>query len=168
MRRTLGEWTFAALITLLGLIFVGDYQLGWPASRTWPAFLIVWGRLKAAAGMVGERSEADYSEVPLPRRPSVFGPALLILLGVALLLNNYYDRFALWTLIANGWPWILVAWGGSWMVEDALARASDARRPRPLGVGSVVLALLVCLVGMSVHGAFGHDGFLALVAGSPH
>jgi len=158
MRRTLGEWTFAALITLLGLIFVGDYELGWPASRTWPAFLIVWGSLKAAAGMVGERSEADFSEVSLPRRPSVFGPALLILLGIALLVNNYYDRFSLATLIADGWPWLLVVWGGSWMVEDAIARSVHRRQPRPLAGGALVLALLVCLIGIGIHGAFGAYG----------
>ncbi|MDA0207647.1 MAG: hypothetical protein O2795_20215 [Acidobacteria bacterium] len=160
MRRTLGEWTFAALIALLGLIFVGDYQLGWPASRTWPAFLIVWGCLKAAAGMVGERSEADYSEVSLPRRPSVFGPRLLILLGVALLVNNYYDRFSLSTLIADGWPWILVVWGCSWMAEDAIARSVHTRQPRPLGGGALVLALLVCLIGIGLHGAFAAYGIL--------
>ena len=158
MRRALGEWTFAALITLLGLIFVGDYQLGWPASRTWPIFLIVWGCLKAAAGMVGERSELDYSEVSLPRRPSVFVPALLILLGLALLVNNYYDRFSLSTLVADGWPWILVVWGGSWMAEDAIARVAYTRQPRPLGGGALALALLVCLVGIGVHGAFGAYG----------
>ncbi|MDA1235179.1 MAG: hypothetical protein O3A53_10295 [Acidobacteria bacterium] len=158
MRRTLGEWTFAALIALLGLIFVGDYQLGWPASRTWPAFLIVWGCLKAAAGMVSERSEADYSEVSLPRRPSVFGPALLILAGIVLLVNNYYDQFALSTLLAEGWPWVLVVWGGSWMAEDAVARSVHTRQPRPLGGGALVLALLVCLIGIGIHGAFGAYG----------
>lgn len=158
MRRALGEWTFAALITTLGLIFVGDYQLGWPASRTWPAFLIVWGSLKAAAGMAGERSETDFSEVPLPRRPSVFGPALLILLGIALLVNNYYERFSLSTLMAEGWPWILVVWGGSWMAEDAIARSVHARQPRPLGGAALVLALLVCLIGIGIHGAFGVYG----------
>ena len=155
MRRALGEWTFAALITLLGLIFVADYQLGWPASRTWPAFLIVWGCLKAAAGMAGERSETDYSEVALPRRPSAFGPVLLILLGIALLVNNYYDRFSLSTLLAEGWPWILVLWGGSWMAEDAIARSIYARQPRPLGGGALVVALLVCLIGFGIHGACG-------------
>ena len=158
MRRALGEWTFAALITLLGLIFVGDYQLGWPALRTWPIFLMVWGFLKAAAGMVGERSEQDYSEVSLPRRPSWFVPALLILLGLALLVNNYYDRFSLSTLVADGWPWILVVWGSSWMVEDAIARSAYARQPRPLGGGALVLALLACLVGIGVHGAFAAYG----------
>jgi hypothetical protein len=158
MRRALGEWTFAALITLLGLIFVGDYQLGWPASRTWSVFLIVWGCLKAAAAMAGEKSEADYSEVPLPRRASVFGPVLLILLGIALLINNYYERFSLSTLIADGWPWLLVVWGGSWMVEDAIARSVYGRQPRPLGGGALVLALLVCLIGIGIHGVFGAYG----------
>ena len=158
MRRALGEWTFAALITTLGLIFAADYQLGWPASRTWPAFLIVWGCLKAAAGMAGERPEANHSEVPLPRRPSVFGPVLLILAGLALLVNNYYDRFSLSTLMADGWPWILVIWGGSWMVEDAIARSVYRRQPRPLGGGALVLALLVCLIGIGIHGAFGAYG----------
>lgn len=158
MRRALGEWTFAVLITVLGLIFVADYQLGWPASRTWPTFLIVWGCLKAAAGMVGARSESDYSEVSLPRRPSVFGPALLILLGIALLLNNYYDRFPLSTLAAEGWPWVLVLWGGCWMAEDAIARSLYARQPRPLGGGALVVALLVCLIGIGMHGAFAAYG----------
>ena len=94
----------------------------------------------------------------MPRRPSVFGPALLILLGIALLLNNYFERFPLSTLIADGWPWILVVWGGSWMVEDAIARSVYARQPRPLGGGALVLALLVCLIGIGIHGAFGAYG----------
>ena len=155
MKRALEEWTFAALISLLGLIFVGDYQLGWPASRTWPIFLVVWGCLKAATEMVGKRSEWDYSEVALPRRPSAFGPVLLILVGTALLVNNYYDRFSLSVLAAEGWPWILVLWGGCWMAEDAIARSVYARRPRPLGGGALVVALLVCLIGIGVHGARG-------------
>lgn len=108
--------------------------------------------------MAGERSEADYSEVSLPRRPSAFGPVLLILLGVALLVNNYYERFSLATLLAEGWPWILVIWGGSWMIEDAIARSIYQLRPRPLGGGALVLALLVCLIGIGVHGAFGAYG----------
>jgi hypothetical protein len=161
MRRTLGEWTFAALIAVLGLIFAGDYQLGWPASRTWPVFLIVWGSLKAAAGMAGERSEGDYSEVYLPRRASVFGPVLLILMGFVLLVNNYYDRFSLWTLLAYGWPWILVLWGFSWMAEDAIARSVHSRQPRPLGGGALVLALLVCLIGIGIHGAYGAYGLFS-------
>jgi hypothetical protein len=158
MRRALGEWTFAALIALLGLIFAADYHLGWPASRTWPIFLVFWGCLKAAAGMLGERPESDYSEISLPRRPSAFGPVLLILLGSALLLNNYYDRFSLTTLLAQGWPWILVLWGGCWMAEDAIARSTYARQPRPLGGGALVLALLVCLIGIGVHGAINAYG----------
>ncbi len=158
MRRALGEWTFAALIALLGLIFAGDYHLGWPAARTWPIFLVVWGCLKVAAGMVSERPGSDYSEILLPRRPSAFGPVLLILLGSALLVNNYYDRFSLSTLFAEGWPWILVLWGGCWMAEDAIARSTYARQPRPLGGGALVVALLVCLIGIGVHGAVGAYG----------
>jgi hypothetical protein len=155
MRRALGEWTFAALIMLLGLIFAADYQLGWPASRTWPVFLIVWGILKAAAGMAGDWSKANYAEIPLPRRSSVFGPALLIVLGVALLVNNYYEQITLWTLIADGWPWVLVLWGSSWMAEDAIARSAHTRQPKPLGGGALVLALLTCLIGIGIHGASG-------------
>ena len=51
MRRTLDEWMVAALIFFLGLIFVADYSLGWPASRTWPSVLILWGAFRAASGL---------------------------------------------------------------------------------------------------------------------
>lgn len=164
MRRTLGEWMFASLIALIGLIFLADYGLDWPASRTWPAALVLWGAFRAAAGLVAEGPQFDPEAVaPLPRRPSVFGPALLILAGIVLLVNNYYDRFPLTTFIADQWPWILVAWGGSWMLEDAVARIAYWRRPRPLGGGALVIALLLCLAGMGLHGAFSRDGFLTLL-----
>lgn len=154
MRQTLTEWLIPAIIALFGLIFVADYSLGWPASRTWPLALIQWGAFRVATGLVDE----GVPSLSLPRRPSVFGPALLIILGVLLLINSYYDQFSMTTVLANNWPWALVAWGGSWMLEDLLARTSDYRRPRPLRAGALVVALLACLVGMGVHGAFGDSG----------
>ena len=52
MRQTLTEWLIPATIALFGLIFVADYSLGWPASRTWPVALILWGVFRVAAGLV--------------------------------------------------------------------------------------------------------------------
>lgn len=151
MRQILTEWLIPATIALFGLIFVADYSLGWPASRTWPLALILWGAFRVAAGLAEDASP----QLSQPRRPSVFGPALLIVLGVLLLINSYYDQFSMTTILANNWPWALVAWGGSWMAEDVIARTSDIRRPRPLRAGALVVALLTCLFGMGVHGAFG-------------
>ena len=53
---------------------------------------------------------------------------------------------------------LVFACDGSWMVEDAIARSVYARQPRPLGGGALVLALLVCLIGIGIHGAFGAYG----------
>ena len=162
MRRTLDEWMVAALILLLGLIFVADYSLGWPASRTWPSVLILWGAFRVASGLVSDNS-IEFDVLPVAsRRSPVFGPALLILLGGLLLANNYYDQFSMTTLLADTWPWVLIAWGSSWMIEDVVAQASDFRRPRPLRGGSLVLALLVCLIGLGLHGAFSKHGLWAL------
>jgi hypothetical protein len=159
VRQTLSEWMVAAQILLFGLIFVADYSLGWPASRTWPAALILWGAFRVAAGLIDD--SAASAPFPLARRPSVFGPALLIVFGALLLVNNYYDHFSMTTLLAENWPWALVTWGGSWLIEDFVARASDSRRPRPLRGGSLVLALVACLAGMGLHGAFAQHGMLA-------
>lgn len=86
-----------------------------------------------------------------PRR-SLFGPVLLIALGIVLLAENLDPRFALLRLFATYWPWILIFWGGFRVIEFAAARLLERRAPEPLGGGAVILAIFLCLAGSLAHG----------------
>lgn len=104
-----------------------------------------------------------------PRR-SLFGPILLITLGIALLWHNLNPQFSLGQLFANYWPWILVFWGGFRLAEFAVSRLAGRRPPEPLGGGAVIAAIFLCLVGSAAHSlqgrsfdlidwTIGHDGW---------
>ena len=99
-----------------------------------------------------------------PRR-SMFGPLFLILLGAALLVNNLYPEISLTAIFAAHWPWILIAWGGFRLIENIAAASSGGAPPRPIGAGGVFLALLLILVGSSLHAARDPGGLFETFVG---
>ena len=80
-------------------------------------------------------------------RRSLFGPMLLIAAGGLLLARNFNVEFPLGELFAQHWPWILIVWGGFRFLEAAAAAVRNRRGPRALGVGAVLFACLICILG---------------------
>ena len=85
------------------------------------------------------------------RRKSLFGPLLLIALGLVLLLAQLRPEVSPLRLFANHWPWILVAWGGFRLLEYITALVFRRPVPRELGLGAVLLTILLCLIGSAAH-----------------
>ena len=72
---------------------------------------------------------------------------LLICVGGLLLYSNFHPELSLRAVLAEHWPWILVAWGGVRVVETALAHFRWRPTPPPLGIGSFLLVALLCVLG---------------------
>lgn len=95
------------------------------------------------------------------RRRGLFGPFLLVLIGTALLASNLIPDWSVGAAFAEHWPWLLVIWGGTHLLEQALSPSLGWRRPRPLGGGAVVLALLLAIAGTAARQARSADfGFI--------
>ncbi len=91
------------------------------------------------------------------RRRSVTGPILLILLGGAFLVYNLRPDIQLFDLLAQYWPFLLIAWGSLRLVEvlvdyfrGTLATAAG------FGGGEVVLIIFVCFIGWGASEAHSH------------
>jgi DUF4097 and DUF4098 domain-containing protein YvlB len=111
---------------------------------------------------------------PIPeRRPyrprSVFGPLILIIIGVLILLHNMgvisMRSFGWW--FAHYWPVLLIVWGAVKLLEYMWARQKGYANPR-LGGGSIVFLVFFVLFGIgatnslnwdwpAIHGQFGDD-----------
>lgn len=107
----------------------------------------------------------DYRGYRQYRRRSMFGPVVLILIGVAFLLANMHIISAarLGWLFATWWPLLLIVLGLVRIVEYSVARSQGGPTPR-FGGGAVFLLVLVILVGIGAStarrvnwNAFGND-----------
>ena len=99
-------------------------------------------------------------------RKSLFGPVLLIALGIVFLAHNLVPELSLVPLFADYWPWILVFWGGFRLAEFAVARLLGRRAPEPLGAGAVIVAVFLCVAGSAAHSlARNQAGLLDWLAG---
>jgi len=82
-----------------------------------------------------------------PRR-SLTGPLILILIGVAFLTRNLWQEVPLFQLVAQYWPFLLIAWGVLRLLEVLLEAARS--KPLPTGGlsgGEVALIVLLCVIG---------------------
>jgi len=96
-----------------------------------------------------------------PRR-SITGPLILILIGVAFLTHNLWQTLPLFQLIAQYWPFILIAWGVLRLLEVLFQVARS--RPMPAGGlsgGEVALIILLCVIGTGMYAADRHGVRLA-------
>jgi DUF4097 and DUF4098 domain-containing protein YvlB len=84
-----------------------------------------------------------------PRPRSIFGPLVLITLGVLFLLRTTgiipSQSLRLW--FAHYWPILLIFWGAAKLVEHLWARHRSEPTPR-LGVGSVVFLVFFIMIGV--------------------
>jgi DUF4097 and DUF4098 domain-containing protein YvlB len=99
--------------------------------------------------------------VPQPRRyrpRPLFGPLVLIIIGVLFLLRNLgivsVRSIALW--LAHYWPVVLIVWGVAKLAEYLWARRSGYPAPR-LGGGSIAFLIFFVLCGMAATNASNWD-----------
>ena len=88
-----------------------------------------------------------------PRR-SVTGPLILILIGLAFLLHNVWQDLPLFQVIAQYWPFILIAWGVLRLFEVAIEAMREGPLPSGgLSGGEVALIILLCVIGSGMYAA---------------
>ncbi|HVP48830.1 MAG TPA: DUF4097 family beta strand repeat-containing protein [Bryobacteraceae bacterium] len=91
-----------------------------------------------------------------PRR-SLTGPLILILIGVAFLTRNLWQEVPLFQLIAQYWPFLLIAWGVLRLLEVLIELSRS--KPLPSGGlsgGEVALIILLCIIGSGMYAADRH------------
>jgi DUF4097 and DUF4098 domain-containing protein YvlB len=94
------------------------------------------------------------------RRGSIVGPVLLIGLGVLFLANNLRPDLNFFELVAQYWPFLLIAWGVLRLIEIAfLAIAKKTVPDRGLGGGEWVLVVFICLIGSGMFLFHHHIGW---------
>jgi hypothetical protein len=86
------------------------------------------------------------------RRGSVIGPLILIAIGVAFLLRNFWPEIQVIEFLGRNWPYILIGWGALRLVE--LFTWSSTGKPLPVsGVsgGEWTLIVFLCFFGVGLH-----------------
>lgn len=92
---------------------------------------------------------------PQPRRFSIFGGVLWIVIGGLLLANNLVANLRVWELFWNYWPVLLILLGVAKLFDHFASQRTGAPPARLLSGGEIFLIILLLIVGGSV-GAF-HD-----------
>lgn len=89
-----------------------------------------------------------------PKRRSIFGPILLIVIGVAFLAVNagFLSARTAFSLFARYWPVLLIIWGVLRLIEYLKAR-QEGVQPPGIGAGGVIGIIFLVLIGLSVSGA---------------
>lgn len=87
----------------------------------------------------------------IAQRRSIFGPILLIAIGVMFLLVQFHvlPVANAWRLFADYWPVLLIVWGLAKLIDYFSATSSGAPPPRTLSGGEVVLLIFLLLFGIS-------------------
>jgi DUF4097 and DUF4098 domain-containing protein YvlB len=97
--------------------------------------------------------------VPAPVRPyrsrSIFGPLVLICIGLLFLAKNvgWISSHTLFWWFSRWWPAILILWGLIKVLEYAMASRKGEPAPRGIGAGGVVFLIFFILFGLSATGA---------------
>jgi DUF4097 and DUF4098 domain-containing protein YvlB len=97
------------------------------------------------------------------RRRSLTGPLLLLLIGGLFLWSNLHPDAPVWHIMAQNWPFVLIAWGLIRLVEVLLPGADQ--RIGGFSGGEIWLIILISVVGMGAWQArdfgvrFGNSGF---------
>jgi DUF4097 and DUF4098 domain-containing protein YvlB len=92
------------------------------------------------------------------RPRSVFGPLLLIALGVLFLINNVRPDLRVADLLIQYWPYILITWGALRLIEILIwfARSRPVLGPGITG-GEWTLAIAIVILGSGVFFASRHQ-----------
>ena len=89
---------------------------------------------------------------------SIFAPIVLMALGALLLAGNLVEGFSAWTPLLDGWPWLLVAWGGYHFLRQTVAYTQGRPAPGRLGAGALLVALLAASAGLAGRRIRDNDG----------
>lgn len=81
------------------------------------------------------------------RGRSFAGPMLLVIVGGLFLWRNLHPETQIFDLVAQYWPFLLIAWGLIRLVEVVL---SEGHRHLGLTGGEVVLVVMICLFGLGL------------------
>ncbi|MBZ5578424.1 MAG: DUF4097 family beta strand repeat-containing protein [Acidobacteriia bacterium] len=81
------------------------------------------------------------------RRRSFAGPLLLVIVGGLFLWRNLHPETAVFDLLAQYWPFLLIGWGVLRLIEIAL---SHQQRYSGLTGGEVVLVILISVAGLGM------------------
>ncbi|HEV3041076.1 MAG TPA: DUF4097 family beta strand repeat-containing protein [Candidatus Angelobacter sp.] len=89
---------------------------------------------------------------PNYRPRSLFGPMVLVGIGVLFLLRNmgFIPHLGWW--FSRYWPVLLILWGASKLIEQIWARQKGYPAPG-IGAGSVFLLILLIMIGMGASAA---------------
>ncbi len=91
------------------------------------------------------------------RRRSVTGPILLIVLGAAFLIYNMRPDIQLFDMLAQYWPFLLIAWGTLRLLEVFVDYFRGSLQPSAgLTGGEVVLIVFICFIGWGAFEAHSH------------
>jgi len=90
------------------------------------------------------------------RRRSLTGPILIILIGGAFLIYNLRPDIPLFDLLAQYWPFLLIAWGTLRLAEVLLDYFHGSVPRRAFGGGEVTLIVFICFAGWSAYEANRH------------
>jgi DUF4097 and DUF4098 domain-containing protein YvlB len=84
------------------------------------------------------------------QKGSIAGPLILIAIGVLFLFHAISPNFPIADVVAQYWPYLLIAWGVIQLIEISIRALSG--RPLPVsGIsgGGWALVLLICFVGLA-------------------
>jgi hypothetical protein len=87
---------------------------------------------------------------PRPRRRSIFGGVLFIVVGIILLMATMRPDIDAWRWFGDYWPVILILWGLAKMFDYAISRRTGEAVPRALSGGEIFLLILVIGFGAAV------------------
>jgi DUF4097 and DUF4098 domain-containing protein YvlB len=85
-----------------------------------------------------------------PRRRSIAGPLILIVIGLLFFLRNFGFRFPIWHWFGHWWPVLLILWGVIALIEHSTANHMGYRT-RHLGGGGIFLLILLVGLGVTAH-----------------
>ena len=78
-------------------------------------------------------------------RRSITGPIILLLIGGLFLWRNFHPEVPVFDLLANYWPFLLIAWGAIRLIETVLNRN---RWQAGFSGGEMVLIIFICFIGL--------------------
>jgi len=90
------------------------------------------------------------------RRRSITGPILLILVGAGFLIYNLRPEIALFDLMSQYWPFLLILWGLLRLVEVVVDYARGSVQRTSFSGGEVVLIIFLCFAGWGAFEAHSH------------
>lgn len=90
------------------------------------------------------------------RRRSLTGPILLVLIGIGFLLYNLRPDIALFDLLSQYWPVLLIVWGLLRLLEVLVDYFRGGIQRTSFSGGEVVLIIFICFIGWGAWEAHSH------------